>query len=228
MFPYITALLPMKGISERVPNKNIRLFAGEPLFYHVLNKLDKVIYINKIIINTDSIKIKELANSFQKVVFHDRPPSICGGHIPMNKIIEYDILKSNDNFYLQTHSTNPLIYIETIDKAIEIFFLNLEKYDSLFSVNKIQQRLYDKNFKPINHESGVLKNTQELDPMFIENSCMYLFSKTSFFENNKNRIGRKPYAYIMSQQESYDIDTEDDFEMAERIFLAQQYKNNMV
>lgn len=221
---HITALLPMKGNSERVPGKNLRLFGGEPLFFHILKSLEKVEEIDKIIINTDSIKIKEFATPFSKVIIHDRPASICGGHIPMNAIIDYDLSQVDGEYFLQTHSTNPLMQPETIKKAIDIFFYNLKKYDSLFSVTKIQQRLYDKNFIPINHNPKVLLNTQDLNPVFVENSCIYIFSKDSFKKNGNNRIGIKPYAFEMCQQESYDIDTEEEFKIAEKIFLGQ--KNN--
>lgn len=216
--PQITALLPMKGNSERIPGKNIRLFGGEPLFFHILRTLEKVEVIDKIIINTDSQKIKELASGFPKVVIHDRPASICGGHIPMNTIIDYDLSLASGEYFLQTHSTNPLMQLDTIQKAIDTFFSNAAEYDSLFSVTRIQQRLYDKNFAPLNHNPAVLQNTQDLDPIFAENSCIYIFSKKSFARNGKNRLGMKPYAFEMTQQESYDIDTEDDFQIAENIF----------
>lgn len=220
--PHITALLPMKGNSERVPGKNIRPFGGEPLFFHILKTLEKVEAIDKVIINTDSPKIKELASVFPKVIFHDRPASICGGHIPMNTIIDYDLSHVNGEYFLQTHSTNPLMQPETVQKAIETFFANIDTYDSLFSVNRIQQRLYDKNFVPLNHNPAILQNTQDLDPIFAENSCIYIFSKESFAKNGKNRLGLKPYAFEMTQQESYDIDTEDDFQIAESIFNGQK------
>ena len=222
--PPITALLPMKGTSERVPGKNIRLFGGEPLFYHILKTLENVKYIDRIIINTDSQKIKNLASSFPKVIFHDRPAEICGGHIPMNTIIDYDISHSDGEFFLQTHSTNPLLSSDTLQRALETFFMEMTEYDSLFSVSRIQQRLYDKNFTPLNHNPSVLQNTQELDPVFAENSCIYIFSRESFMKNGNNRLGLHPYAFEIPPQESYDIDTEDDFQIAEKIFIGNLHK----
>lgn len=219
-FPSIVALLPMKGFSERVHKKNIRLFAGVPLFYHILKTLSCVKEISNIIINTDSEQIKELSKNFSKVIIHDRPKSICGGHIPMNTIINYDISLSDSQYFLQTHSTNPFLTADTIKKAIEFYFNNTYNYDSLFSVNEIQKRLYDKNFSPINHNPNILQNTQDLDPIYEENSCIYIFSKESFFKNNRNRIGKSPYAFVIPQMESFDIDTEDDFKMSEQMFIS--------
>lgn len=215
----IIALLPMKAKSERVPNKNIRLFAGKPLFYHILEKLATIKIISHIIINTDSQKIAELTSRFPKVVIHERPEAIRGGNVPMNTIIDYDLAHCDGEFFLQTHSTNPLVSPESFIKAIRLFFANMPRYDSLFGVTTLQQRMYDKNFKPINHNSRILQNTQDLDVVYLENSCVYLFSRKSF-SHDKNRIGQTPYAFVMKQLESYDIDTEDDFLMAEKIFLS--------
>lgn len=215
----IVALLPMKGNSERVPNKNIRKFAGKPLFYHIIEVLENVPAIASIIINTDSECIEALASGFSKVVIHKRPPEICGGHIPMNEIIRNDLDRTEGEWFLQTHSTNPLLKAGTLIDAINTFFEINSSYDSLFSATKIQQRLYDRNFNPINHDPEILLNTQDLNPVFGENSCIYIFSRTSFFKKN-NRIGNKPFVYVMNQEESYDIDTEDDFRITEDIFIS--------
>ena len=220
MIPSIIALLPMKENSERVPHKNIRKFGDAPLFYHILKTLNEIDEISYIVINTDSNQIKELSKDFQKVYIHDRPKNICGGHVPMNIIINHDIKLLNSKYFLQTHATNPLITSTSIRKAIKFYFDNINTYDSLFSVTKIQQRLYDKNFIPVNHNPDKLINTQELDPIYIENSCFYIFSRDSFLNNNYNRIGKRPYPFVIPQIESFDIDTEDDFKIAEFIYLS--------
>ena len=101
----------MKGHSERVPNKNLKLFCGKPLYHHVLNILLKSRFIDNIIINTDCEKIERdlKINFLNKVVIHKRPNSIIGDYVSMNKIIEYDLSKSNSDIYIQTHSTNPVL-----------------------------------------------------------------------------------------------------------------------
>lgn len=220
----VVFLIPMKGNSERVKNKNLKIFNGKPLYHWILNSILKSKYLNFIIINTDSIKIKEdLKNNFDlnKIKILDRPNELCGDLVSMNKIINYDINSTKCSDFFQTHSTNPLLKTSTIDKSIDLYFKNKYKYDSLFSVSEFQSRFYFSNSNPINHDPSNLVRTQDLTPIFEENSCIYIFSKDSFKKAENKRIGLKPFLYKTSVVESIDIDTKEDFE------LAKHYQKNI-
>jgi CMP-N-acetylneuraminic acid synthetase len=220
MIKKIVVLLPMKGNSERVPNKNLKIFNSKPLYHSIVNTLLESKYITDIIVNTDSEKIKKnIKESFPQIKIIDRPKEIQGDFISMNKIIANDILKIDSDFFLQTHSTNPLLKVSTIDKAIEEFFKNLKTYDSMFSVNTFQSRFFYKNNKPINHNPLELIRTQDLDPIYEENSNFYIFSRESFIKSNKNRIGMKPNLFPTDKIESIDIDDLNDFKIAESLII---------
>lgn len=214
----IVALLPMKGHSERVPNKNMKAFCGKPLYHAVLNALLGSKYIEKVVIDTDSEVISNdaLKHFGDSVEIIDRPKEIRGGDVSMNLIIDHDIsiLTQYDHF-IQTHSTNPLLRSETIDGAIEYYFSNLEKFDSLFSVTKVQTRFYDRDAKPVNHDPKELIRTQDLEPLYEENSNFYIFSRNSFLGAGARRIGSNPYIYEVNKLEAVDIDEPEDFVMAE-------------
>ena len=212
----ITALLPMKGVSERIPKKNLKLFGSKPLFHHILNSLIDSKYISNVVVNTDCKNIKlSILDCFDNITIHDRAENIVGNYVSMNKIIEWDIDKIESDFFIQTHSTNPLITTKTIDLAISKFLENKDKFDSLFSVTKIQKRFYNSNSKPFNHNPQML-TTQHLVPLYEENSCIYIFSKSSFHENN-GRIGKNPLMFETNKIESIDIDDINDFKIAELI-----------
>lgn len=211
----IIALLPMKGNSERVPNKNLKDFNGKPLFHHVLAALQNSSLIDEVIINTDSDKIAESASAFSKVKIHQRPQEICGDFVSMNDVIYNDLENSNGDIYLQTHSTNPLLKSETITKTIQEF-KNSDK-DSLFSVTKLQARLYWKDGKPVNHNPEELIRTQDLPPLFEENSNIFIFTKESFAKAGNKRIGLNPMLFQMDKLEAIDIDEPQDFIIAETI-----------
>ena len=211
----IIALLPMKGNSERVPNKNLKDFNGKPLFYHVLQSLQNCELIDEVIINTDSDKIANSAASFSKVKIHQRPEAICGDFVSMNDVIANDLENSDGDIYLQTHSTNPLLKADTITKAIEEF--KSSDNDSLFSVTKLQTRLYWKDGKPVNHNPEELLRTQDLPPLFEENSNIFIFTEQSFAKAENKRIGLNPMMFEMDKLEAIDIDEPQDFIMAEAI-----------
>ena len=216
----VVALLPMKGNSERVPNKNLKDFSGKPLYHRILNTLLKSKHISEIVVNTDGIRIKEdlLKNYPGKVVIHDRPNDIIGDFVSMNKIIGYDIGKVEADLYIQTHSTNPLLQTETLDNAIEEMMDNKGAYDSMFSVTKVQTRLYDEEGKPSNHDPQKLIRTQDLPPLFEENSSFYLFTRESFKASGGKRIGIKAQMFEMDKVEAIDIDQIQDFIIAESIY----------
>jgi len=220
---HVTALLPMKGHSERVPNKNLRPMYGKPLFFHVAKVLNQCQWIDNIIINTDSEKIAELAQqNFSKAIIHWRPKAICGDMVPMNTIIANDLERHDGEHYLQTHSTNPLLSIQTINQAIEEYFANLRVHDSLFSVTRLQTRLYWESGEPVNHDPGQLLRTQDLPPMLEENSNIYLFNKASFQNAEENRIGKTPLMFVMEPLEALDIDEVSDFIMVEALLQTRQ------
>lgn len=219
----VVALLPMKGNSERIPGKNLKNFAGKPLFHAVMQTLEDCPLISKIIINTDSQEIADSATSaFKKVKIHWRPEEICGDFVSMNKVIGNDLNNSEEEHFLQTHCTNPLLSVESLVGAIETYFENLDKHDSLFSVNKWLTRLYWEDMKPVNHDPKELLRTQDLPPLFEENSNFYIFSKSAFKNADEKRIGLNPMMYETPKMESVDVDFPEDFELAEFIYKKQK------
>ena len=223
--PVIVALVPMKGHSERVPNKNLRSFCGKPLYHWIILSLQKSHYVKDIVVNTDSPEIAEnIRQNFDKVKIIDRPDEIRGDFVSMNTVIGYDLSQSPGEHFLQTHSTNPLLTTETIDKGIELYFRNLGTHDSLFAVTRHNARFYWSDGSPINHDPQEMLRTQDLPPILEENSNLYIFSRESFKLSGNRRIGLRPYLFEISKFEAIDIDEEDDFQLAELLCQAKLNK----
>ncbi|MFD0987447.1 acylneuraminate cytidylyltransferase family protein [Methyloligella solikamskensis] len=215
----LVALMPMRHSSERVPGKNYRPFGdGRPLFHHMVDVMQACPQIDQIVIDTDSPDIAaQCAEKYPDVVILDRPEHLLGGMTPMNDVLLHDISEVESEFYLQTHSTNPLMTVETLNKAIETFFANYPIYDSLFSVTRVQTRFWDSLARAINHNPNILIRTQDLPPFYEENSCVYIFEGKCMRERH-NRIGLRPYLFEMERLEAQDIDEEIDFRIADLIF----------
>ncbi len=212
----------MKEHSERVPAKNTKPFCGRPLFHWIIESLKKSRYVVGIVINTDSKDIAEDASQTFGAKIIERPPHLRGDFVSMNDIIAYDLSQIKGEHFLQTHSTNPLLTAKTIDLAIETYFSNLERYDSLFSVTRVQARLYWPDGKPINHNPDKLLRTQDLPPVFEENSSLYIFSKESFKRVRNKRIGSKAQMFEINKFEAVDIDELKDWQIAEILYKSQE------
>lgn len=213
----VIALVPMKAQSERVPNKNMRDFCGRPLFHRIVETLQQSRSVQQICVDTDSEAImQDIKAHFPAVTTIPRPRHLCGNLVPMNKIIAYDLSIVEGDHFLQTHATNPLLQTATIDRAIETFF-GLKEHDSLFSATRWQTRFFFPDGTPVNHNPAELLRTQDLPPLYEENSNIYLFSRESFAKRG-SRIGERPFLFEMNRLEALDIDEEADFVLAELLF----------
>ena len=171
----IVALVPMRHHSERVPGKNYRPFGRHPLYHHIIGSLMECPQIAEIAIDTDSPTIiEETARVFPQVRLIERPENLRAGTIAMNEVLLHDVQQLEADYYLQTHSTNPLLRSETISRAIELFLGELPNYDSLFGVTLFQVRLWDQLTRAVNHNPNILLRTQDLPPLYMENSNIYI------------------------------------------------------
>jgi CMP-N-acetylneuraminic acid synthetase len=213
------ALVPMRHHSQRVPGKNYRSLAGRPLYQHIIKTLLAVPEIYSVVVDTDSEPVMDgLRRDFPQVVILPRQQDLCADSIPMNEILLYDTSQVQSDFYLQTHSTNPLLRPDTISKAIRTFLADYPVHDSLFSVTRLQTRLYDQHGHAINHDPDILLQTQDLPPVYEENSCIYIFTRENL-ERRHNRLGDHPLIFEMDLDEAWDIDDELDFAITD--FLMQ-------
>ncbi|MEO1242976.1 MAG: acylneuraminate cytidylyltransferase family protein [Pseudomonadota bacterium] len=219
----LTALLPMKAHSARVKSKNFRMIAGKPLFRWVLDTLMASSLIDNVVINTDARAI--LADNGLKdgdydgkVVIRDRKEEICGDFVSMNLVIGDDVNNTQSDYYLMTHTTNPLLAVQSVDSMLEKFHAAVAagEADSLFTVTRHQTRFYSPDGKAINHDPTNLIRTQDLPPYLEENSVCYLFTPQSFAAT-KARIGERPILFETPPLESIDIDEPSDWFIAESL-----------
>jgi CMP-N-acetylneuraminic acid synthetase len=220
----LAALVPMRHHSQRVPSKNYRLLVGKPLFHHIIKTLLAVPEINQIVVDTDSDPVMEgLRNYFPQVTIINRAEHLRADDVAMNDILIHDTSQVQADFYLQTHSTNPLLKPETISRAIQLLITNYPNNDSLFSVTRLQTRLYDEHGKAINHNPLELIQTQDLPPVYEENSCIYIFNRENLLAK-RHRISDHPLMFEIDADEAWDIDEELDFEICD-FLLKRQLKN---
>ena len=207
----LVSLVPMRHHSQRVPGKNYRLLAGKPLFHHIVETLLTVPEIDQVVVDTDSAPIMDgLRQYFPQVKVIDRPENLRADDVPMNDVLIHATDQVQADFYLQTHSTNPLLKPQTVSRAIGSFLTDYPTRDSLFSVTRLQSRMYDQHGRAINHDPAVLIQTQDLPAVYEENSCLYIFTREKLIERH-HRIGENPIMFEIDADEAWDIDEELDF-----------------
>lgn len=223
----LVALVPMRHHSQRVPGKNYRILAGKPLFHHIIEMLLAVPEITQVVVDTDSDPVMDsLRADFPQVKIINRPENLRRDDVSMNDILIYDTEQVQADFYLQTHSTNPLLKQETVSRAIQSLTTNYPNYDSLFSVTRLQTRLYDQDGRAINHDPSVLIQTQDLPPVYEENSCLYIFTRENLLKRH-HRIGEKPRMFEIDADEAWDIDEELDFAITDFLLRRKNHSEQL-
>lgn len=206
----------------RVPGKNYRPVAGKPLYSYILDTLLQVPEIKQIVVDTDSLVILEgLALNYPMVIGIERPEHLRADTVPMNDVLLHDTGLVKADWYLQTHSTNPLLKPETIQRAIHTLEMDYPVHDTLFGVTRLQTRLWDQYNQPINHNPAELLRTQDLPPVFQDNSCLYLFQRQAITEHG-TRLGARPLMFEIPAAEAIDVDEELDFTIAAMMLEARK------
>ena len=212
----ITAIVPMRHRSQRIPGKNYKELGGKPLFFWILETILNVDSVSQILVDTDSAIIATLvAENFPSVTILNRPAHLSAADLSMNLVLENSIKFAKNEYVVQTHTTNPFLSAKTLESACEQY-LQSDKSMTLMSVSKIQGRLWTSRHLPINHDPKVLQQTQDLDSTYLESSSFYIFSKTSFGKN-MSRLTPSFQHFELDGIESWDIDEIWQWKIAEAI-----------
>ncbi|MET3127328.1 N-acylneuraminate cytidylyltransferase [Arcicella rosea] len=222
----VSFFLPTRKGSERVINKNTRDFAGVSggILRVKLEQLLQVEEVEDIIVSTNDSETINVANSFKsdKIKIIERPEHLCLSSTNIEDFINYipSIIETEHIFWV--HATAPFVTADDYADALIQYWDILKKgeFDSLISVTKIQQFLWDAETKSfINHDRSVLKwpRTQDLKPIYEINHAFYINSKANYVKNS-DRIGVNPDLFVLDKVKSFDIDWEDDFKIAEIMY----------
>ena len=183
----------------------------------MLDTLVDIDEVTEILLNIEGHNLLEKINNHykdsKKISVFEREEGLVGHETPMTDIINSTIQFSKTDTILNTHVTNPFLSKDSIRGAINLFY---KEQSPVFSVNSHQSRFYDKDLNPINHNIKKLIQTQDLEIMYEENSCFYIFDKKEFI-TNKIRVFSDSIIYPINKVEAIDIDTQEDWDLAEAI-----------
>lgn len=211
----IIAYMPIKLNNQRCPGKNLRLLGGRPLIQHMLQSLSDANGINEIIVycSDDSVKEYLLPN----IAFQKRPSWLDSDDALFGEIFGEFIKTTDSDIYIVAHATAPYIKKETINACLSA--VTSGEYDSAFVAEELQDFLWQ-NGTPMNFDPKHIPVTQDLIPVYKETTGLYVFRKSVFVDSHQ-RIGKNPYIQTASLKEAVDINTEEDFRIAEALYSVQ-------
>ena len=210
MYRKIKAVIPVRSGSVRVPNKNIRPFAGSSLLEICIDKLKSLDL--DVVVNTDSYEMIDIAKS-KGVEYHKRPVELALSSTKPTDLSKYIAEVTDSDLILYVHCTSPLISTETIKRFIDTDWTG---HDSLNSVSLVKKHLWFEG-RPLNYEAHSRPNTQELPDIYALNYSFNLIEKNVMIKRS-DFVGCEPYLFLTPDEESIDIDTPTDFSIAEKLY----------
>lgn len=210
----IIAIVPIKMNNERLPGKNIKLLQGKPLIHYVQENLLAIDQIDEryIFCSNDDIQNFLLPgiSYLKRPCYLDEPTS------NFTQIFSEFMQRIAADIYVYAHATAPFINAVTTRECIEKVLSG--EHDSSFCAVKIQDFLWSAN-KPLNFDAENLPRSQDLPVFYRETSGVYVFRK-EVFEKYHRRVGQNPFIKEVTYREAVDINTAEDFELAELMFKS--------
>ncbi|MDR6846423.1 acylneuraminate cytidylyltransferase family protein [Flavobacterium granuli] len=211
-------IIPARGGSKRILEKNIQMLGGLPLLVHSIQyALVNNEFIDDVYVSTDDKTIKSIALKYGAKVI-DRPKSISGDYEPTVSALKH-VLESIDEGVenvILLQATNPLRPDNLLKEAFETY--QKGNFDSLFTVTRNHQKfgkIIDNKFQPFNYCFG--QRSQDLEPLFFENGLLYITKASLILEDKIISENAFPFQvnHIFA---NVDIDTPEDLEYAEYLF----------
>lgn len=223
------AFIPVRGGSKSIPYKNIKILLGKPLVYWTASAANSAGCIDKVVIATDSEKIKSVVAGFNlgKVEIYDRTPEnatdTASTESVMLEYIENAKLSDEDNIFL-IQATSPLLKSEHIE---EMFLsMKAEKSDSALSCVRNKRFFWSDDGVALNYDYKNRPRRQDFDGCFMENGACYINSVYNI-KRDKNRLSGKICVYEMPDYTATEIDEPDDFLVIEKLMIKHNKNNEL-
>lgn len=219
----VVAFLPVKGISERIENKNIRLLDGKPLFMHTLEKLVACDFIDEVYLDSESDEIFEIASEVECKFFR-RDMAFASNKTDGHELFYNEISGIDADIYIQILATSPFIEPATIREGIKVL-KESTTFDSAVLVKKDKLYLWQDN-QPL-YGKGRIPNSIDLPDTMIETMGLYIVKKDAA-HRNRMRFGDNTYFIEAKPIEAIDVNFPEDFELAGFIAAGKREKERQL
>jgi YrbI family 3-deoxy-D-manno-octulosonate 8-phosphate phosphatase len=225
----VLAIIPARGGSKRVPNKNLNLVAGEPLLVHSLRQARQSNHVSEVCVTTDDEQIAAVAIAHGAAVVR-RPKALATDTSSSEAAILHaldDRLArglSDPDIVVFLQCTAPVRQPDDIDRALEQYVA--DDADTMFSAHRAGQYIWARQegrMVSITYDYQARQRSQDFEPQYRENGSMFLF-RPDFFRAHNNRLGGKIAVFEMDYWSSFDIDTPQQAELVDWILRRPEYR----
>lgn len=220
----ITAIIPAKAISGRLPHKNTLPYGDSNMLINKIGQLKAVDLVKEIIVSSEDDEILQMAES-EGARAIKRPYEFSIESKPFQEFLYYIVGEAKEDHVMWACCTSPLVGADIYNKGCELYFEKLnEGYDSLITVMEYHHYLLDSDMKPYTFKWGPEhKNSQELDKLYFFTDGIQLAPKKSMREW-KYYFGHNPYGMEVDLKTSTDVDTIYDYLLARMQYYLNEDK----
>lgn len=219
----IVALIPYwlnYQIDDVGHHKNLKKLGGKYLINYSIKLLNSIPQIDETIVFCSDNKINDYINKNLEYKFLSRDKSLDNNNVSIDEIIQSFLAVEEVDVVVLLHPNSPFLTEDTLNECLANVISG--KYDSSFTAYEFKKLSWYKN-KPLNYSlDRVTPKLESLEPIIIEQSSLYIFTRNSFMAHNK-RIGNNPYIKVINHFEGHEVNSAEDFEIAELIVNAGMY-----
>ncbi len=217
----VVAFLPVKGKSERIENKNIKLLDGKPLFLHTLEKLVACDFIDEVYLDSESDEIFQLASEVD-CRFFKRDEDLANNKTDGNKLFLNEVKKVDGDIFIQILCTSPFIEPETIQRGVELL-KDDGSYDSVVLVRRDKMYTWNNETMRPHYDINNIPNSFTLEDTIIETMGLYIVRKEAALSTGR-RLGENPYLLEAQPIEALDVNYPEDFQLADLVAAGKREK----
>jgi CMP-N,N'-diacetyllegionaminic acid synthase len=232
---HVTALIPARGGSKRLPGKNIKILGGKPLIAWTIETAKASKYIDKIVVSTDDIEIKQISEKFGAEVPFIRPDYLSHDTATSFDVVKHAIeflgVGQPNHLIVLLQPTSPLRTIAELDQSLEFFIKKAA--DGVVSVSETEHSPLWSNILPENLSMANFiraevqgKRSQDLPKFYRLNGSIYIYKTETLLEKGQLFYDENIYGFETPQETSIDIDTELDYQIAESSFIYKALNDN--
>lgn len=214
----VVAFVTIKLNSSRLPRKNVLPLGGHPLCWHICDTLLACETIDEIYIYCSDEQVMGYVPQDERLIFRKRSAHLDGDLVRAQEIYSAFVDEVDADVYVAALTTAPFITARSIDAGVHAVLSGA--HDSAFSAQSIQTFAWYQG-QPLNYAPESIPRTQDLQPVLVETSGFFAFRK-ELWTQHRRRIGSTPHIQIVDAVEAVDIDTKEDYELAQRLWQRRE------